>query len=236
MSFEDPKVTILMPVYNGAKYIREAIESILSQTFTDFEFLIINDGSTDQSAVIIASYNDPRIRSVDNESNLGLVDTLNRGLELARGEFIARMDCDDISLPERLGKQAALMEQRPEVGVCGCWIEWIDRGVIMDYPVNDREIKQALTYTCPLAHPAVMVRGELVREDHIRYDPAYRHAEDYELWTRICGVTHFANIPEVLLKYRIHPGQICQTHTADQLATINRIKARFGRQCKINNG
>jgi glycosyltransferase involved in cell wall biosynthesis len=227
MFFEDPKVTILMPVYNGEKYIREAIESILSQTFTDFEFLIIDDGSTDQSAVVISSYNDPRIRLVNNERNLGLVHTLNRGLELARGELIARMDSDDISLPDRIRKQVELMNGQPEVGVCGCWIEWLDREVIMDYPVNDPEIKRNLTFTCPLAHPTVMMRADLVKRYNVRYDPEYQHAEDYELWSRLSLITNFANIPEVLLRYRIHENQICQRHHSEQMASIAKVKAKM---------
>jgi glycosyltransferase involved in cell wall biosynthesis len=118
-----PKVTVLMPTYNGAKVLREAIDSILTQTFGDFEFHILNDGSLDKSVDIIRSYADGRIRLEHNEGHLGLISTLNRGLDLARGGFIARMDWDDTSFPTRLEKQVYFMQVHPELGVCGTWIE-----------------------------------------------------------------------------------------------------------------
>jgi len=114
-----PKVTVLMPVYNAEKYLKEAIGSILGQSFSDFEFLIINDGSTDSSVKIIKSYDDPRIRFIANEKNLGVIPTLNKGFALAQGEFIARMDADDISLPKRLELQADFMDKHPEAGAIG---------------------------------------------------------------------------------------------------------------------
>ena len=117
------QVTVLMPVYNAEQYLREAIGSILHQTFTDFEFIIINDGSTDRSEEIIKSYTDTRIRYYKNESNLKLIATLNKGFDLAGGKYIARMDADDISLPNRLQLQFELMEKNPEVGLCGTWFE-----------------------------------------------------------------------------------------------------------------
>ena len=119
----NPKVTVLMPVYNGEKYLKEAITSILLQTFDDFEFLIINDGSSDASVDIIQSFRDPRIRLVHNDTNIGLIATLNKGLKLAHGKYVARMDQDDISLPRRLEKQTYFMDNNPDVGVCGTWIK-----------------------------------------------------------------------------------------------------------------
>ncbi|HKQ33129.1 MAG TPA: glycosyltransferase family A protein, partial [Thermodesulfobacteriota bacterium] len=116
-----PKVTVLMTVYNGEKFLNEAIDGILNQTFRDFEFLIINDGSTDGSREIIKSYKDPRINLVDNESNIGLTASLNRGLSLAGGEYIARQDADDISLPERLEKQISILERNPDIALLGSW-------------------------------------------------------------------------------------------------------------------
>jgi len=222
------RVTVLMPVYNGEKYLREAMESILNQTFRDFEFLIMNDGSQDQSVNIINSYNDPRIRLIHNERNLGLIHTLNRGIEQAGGEYIARMDSDDISLPHRLSKQVDFMDRRPEIGICGAWIEYfMGLGDVIRLPITDGEIKASLPVMCPLAHPTVMFRAAVVRRHGLWYSHDFPHAEDYELWRRAAGVTCFANIPEVLLKYRIHPGQICQTRIAEQQATINRIKAIY---------
>ena len=124
----NPLVTVLMSVYNGEKYLERAIKSILNQTFKDFEFLIINDGSTDNSVKIIQSFNDLRLRLIHNESNIGLIKTLNKGLKLSNGKYIARMDCDDISLPKRLSIQASFMEKYPEIGVCGSWVKIIGLG------------------------------------------------------------------------------------------------------------
>jgi glycosyltransferase involved in cell wall biosynthesis len=218
-----------MPVYNGEKYLREAIESILNQSFTDYEFLIMNDGSQDQSVDIINSYHDPRIRLVLNEPTLGLVHMLNRGIENSRSCYIARMDCDDISMPQRLTKQVAFMNQHPEVGICGTWIEYfMGKQYLLQLPVSDSEIKQALPSYCPMAHPTVMFRTAVVKNNGLYYSHDFPYVEDYELWFRAAQITCFANIPEVLLKYRIHPGQIGATHLADQQAMINKIKARYG--------
>jgi glycosyltransferase involved in cell wall biosynthesis len=228
MGSKSPRVTVLMPVYNGEQYLPEAMESILNQSFTDFEFLIINDGSTDQSVSIINSYPDPRIQLVENEGNIGLVHTLNRGIDLTKGEFIARMDCDDISMPDRLSKQLALMEQHPEVGVCGGWIEYfMGRQLLMDFPVSDEDIKQALLSYNPMAHPAVMIRVKVIKTNHIYYDPEYQHVEDYELWARLAAITCFINIPEVILKYRIHPEQIGRIYSAEQVRVLKKIQAKL---------
>jgi glycosyltransferase involved in cell wall biosynthesis len=217
-----------MPIFNGEKYLSEAIKSILNQTFADFEFLIMNDGSWDQSVNIIKSFSDPRIRLIYNERNLGLIHTLNRGIEQSHSQYIARMDCDDISMPERIYKQVSLMDQHPEVGICGTWIEYF-MGLqdVIRLPVSDGEIKAHLPILCPLAHPTVMFRTSVIKSNGLYYSHDYPHAEDYELWFRASRITSFANIPEVLLKYRIHPGQICQTFPAEQQATIARIKARY---------
>jgi glycosyltransferase involved in cell wall biosynthesis len=222
-----PKITVLMPVYNGETYLREAIESILAQSFRDFEFLIINDGSTDQSVSIIKSYYDPRIRQIDNDQNMGLVNTLNKGLLIAQGEYIARMDCDDISMPDRLKKQVEYMERHPNVGVCGTWIEWYGEEYVFEYPTDDRGIKEAMLSYCALAHPAVMFGPSLLKTKKIYYNSAFEHIEDYELWSRLAPITTFVNIPEMLLKYRIHPGQICRKYVErqNQLGTI--IKGRM---------
>jgi glycosyltransferase involved in cell wall biosynthesis len=228
MAADHPRVTVLMPVYNGAPYLREAIESILRQSFTDFEFLIIDDGSTDSSVSIVNSYPDPRIRLLENGRNLGLVPTLNWGIDLARGEFIARMDCDDISLPDRLAKQMLFMAAHPEVGVCGGWVEYfMGRELVLKLPVTDVAIKQALPSYNPLAHPALMIRTVVLKTQPIYYNPEYLHIEDYELWVRLAVVTCFANLPEVLLKYRIHPKQIGRQYSAKQAQILQKIRTKL---------
>ncbi len=216
-----PKVTVLMPVYNGAKYLRESIASILNQTFTDFEFLIIDDGSTDQSVEIITSYNDSRIRLLRNQTNLKLIATLNMGLEYARGEYVARMDCEDISLPERLSKQVAFMEANPGVGVCGTWVEVFgtSHGFIK-HPTQSDEIKANLFFDNFLAHPTVMLRTSFFNKFGLRYDPEHLHAEDYGLWVKCSFLFPVANIPEVLLQYRMTPTSIGQTSGNRQRETV----------------
>lgn len=202
-------VTVIMPVYNGEAYVREAIDSILGQTFGDFELLAIDDGSGDRSAEIIGSYTDPRIRLVRNEVNLGVVQTLNRGLDLARGTFIARMDCDDRSLPERFARQIAFLSTHPEVGVCGTWMESIgDRtGYVWRYPTDPERIRCSLVFESVLAHPSVMMRRELIERLGLRYSLAYKHAEDYGLWVDAAEHFALANLPEVLVQYRKHGEQ-----------------------------
>jgi glycosyltransferase involved in cell wall biosynthesis len=164
-----PMVTVLMSVYNGERFLNEAIESILTQTFTDFEFLIINDGSTDDSVKIIESFQDSRIRLINNERNLKLIASLNKGVSLAMGKYIARMDCDDVSMPDRLEKEVRFLESNEEYGVVGTWYTVIDgegkdqRNV--SYPSSNDLIKLFLSLNCPLAHGSIMVRTELFKQN-----------------------------------------------------------------------
>lgn len=210
---KNPKVTVLMPVYNAEKYISEAIQSILNQTFRDFEFLIINDGSTDSSVEIIESFKDERIRLVHNEKNMNLVPTLNRGLELAQGEYVARMDADDISYPTRLEKQVEYMDKNPEIGICGTWIEFFDAGKgIQKYPVEHELIKASILFFNPMAHPTVMMRKAILNENNLRY--SRNLSEDYDLWGRASFLVKLHNLPEVLLNYRISKGSYTQTYSS----------------------
>ncbi len=203
-----PRVSVIMPVYNGEQHLREAIESILSQTFTDFELLILFDHSADHSLDIIRSFEDQRIRLVVNENKKGLAYILNKGLELSTGEYIARMDCDDISFPRRLEKQVRFMDENPDVGVCGTWIElFMGVNYIKKYPLTHEAIRCNLLFECSLAHPSVMIRKESFLKHDLFYDVKYV-VEDYELWTRCSNVIRLANLPEVLVKYRWHFDQV----------------------------
>lgn len=227
-----PKATVLMPVYNGEKYLKEAIESILNQTFKDFEFLIINDGSTDNSVKIINSYQDKRIRLVHNETNLGLIYTLNKGIDLVESEYIARMDCDDISSTNRLSKQIKYLDQHPEVGILGSWVKIIgDHSFIGKYYIKHEEIKASLLFNSSLAHPSVTMCKEILDQHNFRYDERFKHAEDYEMWTRMIDLTDFANLPEPLLSYRKHPESISKTQNETQ--KINSQKIRLEQIKKI---
>src|ERR1051325_6328838 len=175
-----------MAVYNGEKYLREAVDSILGQTFGDFEFIIVDDGSTDRTREILDSYGDERIRVVRNPSNLGLISSLNRGVEHCRGEYVARMDCDDRSLPERLSKQVAFMDSHADVAAGGTWVTHMDaEGRVIGpthTPVGARMARD-FWRPPPLIHPtAIMRRAHIER---LRYDADALKAEDYDLWLRL---------------------------------------------------
>lgn len=232
----NPLVTVLMPVYNGEKYLEEAIESILNQTFRDFEFLIIDDGSTDKSAEIIASFNDARIRMERNEINLGLIKTLNKGFRLSKGKYIARMDCDDISLPKRLSAQTSFMEKHPKIGICGSWVKIIglEQKFINKYPQNHEEARAYLLFNTPFAHPAVIIRKEIIEKNQLEYNENYKHAEDYELWSKIIEHTRISNIPKVLLHYRIHTESASKKNSSIQAENSNRIRLKLLKQLNIN--
>lgn len=200
-----------MPVYNARAFLNEAIDSILNQTFSDFEFLIIDDGSTDDSMAIVESYLDPRIRFLPNEANRGIVYSLNRGLEAASGKYIARMDADDVSLPDRLALQSHFLDEHPEVALVGSNTILINAtGDELEreyYPTSMREIRRAIFIHNPFAHGSVMIRGEAIRQVG-RYDHRFLHNEDYDLWLRIARKHQLANLKEHLLKRRIHNSNI----------------------------
>lgn len=214
---ENPRVSVLMPVYNGECYLREAIESILNQTFTDFEFIIVDDGSTDNTWQILQGYaaSEPRIVLVRNETNIGVAGSLNKGLGLARGEYIARMDADDVSLSERLAAQVAFLNEHPPVGVVGCAVQMIDaRGSPMHVvrpPTMHGLVLWTLCFHTPLAHPTVVYRRAIV-ERVGGYDDALLANQDRDLWQRLSSVTRFANLPDVYLLYRQHPNNVSCRH------------------------
>lgn len=223
-----PKISVIMPAYNAEKYIQEAIDSILCQNISDFELIVINDCSQDRTEQLILSYSDPRIVYVKNEKNLGVARTLNKGLELANGQYIARMDADDVSLPDRFEKQLIYMENNPGTVVCGSNILiFTDDGdeKLCRYPKNDRQIKTALLFACPFAHPSVMMRADMLRTHGLRYEEAFEKVEDYRLWSRLASLGDFANLPEPLLRYRSHSAQVCATSSQAQYEGKLRLAA-----------
>jgi glycosyltransferase involved in cell wall biosynthesis len=216
----NPRVTVLMPVYNGEKYLREAIDSILNQTFTDFELLIINDGSTDESQKIIESYNDKRIRLVNNETNLKLIETLNKGLKLAKGEYIARMDCDDIAMPDRFKTQVDYMDSHKDVGVCGSYIKTFITGNkprTRKLYTDSNEIRCTYLFWGCMAHPSVMLKKKLFSDNNLEYSKDFIHAEDYELWSRCLKLFNITNLPVPLLMYRVHKNSIGNANSGQQI-------------------
>ena len=210
-----PLVSVIMPVYNTAEYLDEAVRSILGQTLDDFEFIIVDDGSTDGSRKILNQYVDKRMK-VKHQENRGIVASLNRGLELARGKYIARMDSDDISLPDRLAKQIAFMESHVEVGICGtaCCLFGDECGITRP-KTESEEIKSWLLFGPCMAHPTVMMRRDLILEHGLFYNPEFKQAEDYELWLRFSQHCEMANLPEPLLLYRVRGEQATTRHKSE---------------------
>lgn len=223
-----PLVSVLMPVYNSAKYLREAIESILGQTYTNFEFFIFNDGSSDESHQIIDSYHDSRIRYHPYATNSGYVPHLNKGIELAQGKYIARMDADDVSLPTRFAEQVAFLEAEPTYGVCGTSFTFIGNATHSRIlPVEDEEIKVKLITSCVISHPSVMIRRQLLIDNQLAYEESVAPAEDYYLWCALSPLTKFYNLPTPLLKYRAHEGQISQYKKLKQITGANEARRSY---------
>lgn len=223
---QTPKVTVLMPVYNGEKYLREAIDSILDQTFTNFEFIIIDDGSLDNSVEIIKSYQDPRIRLIKNEHNQGLVYSLNLGLSLAQGKYVARMDCDDISLPERLQKQIEFLDKNAEIAVVGTWVKIFNEKkgnqTTWQCPIDSLSIKWNLLFHNPIPHSSVMFRKDIILSNH-GYSQEMLDVEDYDLWRRLASKVLLANLPSVLLFYRQHDSNIGSINRKNQLKNAAKL-------------
>jgi len=202
-----PKVSVVMPVYNGVKHIREALDSVLAQTFTDWDCWIINEyGSNDGSAEIVLEYaaRDNRFHLVQNEERLGLAESLNLGFCLSGGEYIARLDADDLAHPERFVKQVELLDSRPQVGICGTWQHHfgLDTDWVHKPQAAADDCRARLLFNCDLCHSTLMLRRSTVFEHNLFYDNSF-YAEDYELWCRAMLVTDIVNIPEVLGEYRV---------------------------------
>jgi len=210
---ESPKVTVVIPVFNREKYLGIAVDSILSQTFPDFELLVIDDGSKDESIAVVRSYGDPRIRLVCNETNLGVSPTRNKGIQLARGEYLAFLDSDDWACPERLAKQTAFLDSHPDYAAVGSWIEWMSEeghpsGRIKRKPTSPEEVAAWRLFQQGIENSASMARTNVLR--------AYRHreefdgCEDFDFWARVAANHKLATLPEVLVRRRIHAGQLSQ--------------------------
>jgi len=204
-----------MPVYNVAPYIEESINSILQQSYTDFEFIIIDDGSTDGTLEKIYSFQDSRIKVIAHQTNMGLVASLNEGISISSGKYIARMDGDDYSLPRRLERQVSFMEVHPHVGVCGGQALYLGTNQITTKPFAHEDIKCWQLFHCTFVHPSVIIRKSVLETHGIRYLP-YIHAEDYEIWNRLAEVTELVNLPDLLVHYRLHAGQVSTLHRIQQ--------------------
>lgn len=222
-----PRVTVLMPVYNTASYLREAVDSILNQTFTDFEFLIIDDASTDGSIDIIKSYNDPRISFTEKPENTGYTNSLNMGLEMARGEYIARMDSDDISLPERLEKQVAFMDANLEVGLCGtASLSFGYQNNVNKVVSGHNHLKAKLFFGNHFCHPSIVFRKTVLEKNDLKYDLQFEPAEDYAFWIKLARITKVDNLTDILINYRTHTNQISLKKENRQFELANFLKIK----------
>lgn len=224
-----PKVSVLMAVKDGEKYVRAAIESILTQTFSDFECIIINDGSNDATADIISEYSDSRIIFLSNQSNLGLSKSLNIGLEKARGIYLARMDADDIAVSDRLSLQVNHLDMHPEIAVLGGGFSFIDDdGKVLQsfqFPLSHEVIVWSLAFFNPIVHPSVMMRTSVVKALD-SYNAQLRRSQDYDLWWRVSFSAKLGNLAETLVLLRQHATQVSREYRSDQFEHGIEINAK----------
>lgn len=227
-----PPVSIVISIYNGEKFLREAIESILSQTFTDFEVIVIDDGSVDSTPHLLALYEqrDPRILIHRFGGNRGLSAALNFGIRCARGKYIARMDADDISLPYRLEEQVKFMDEHPEIDVLGTAYTLIDESghhlQTTVFPGNSDILRWSLLFFNPIAHPSTMMRTSTIRKVG-GYNTELTSAQDYELWTRVTLAGRLSNLQKVHMLLRLHGERITYKHREQQIAFTNEAKRKY---------
>ncbi len=222
---KDITVSVVMPVYNSQDYIKEAIESVLGQIFRDFEFIIVDDHSTDGTVDIIKTYADDRIRLIFCEHNY--INTLNTGIEACKGKYIARMDSDDIMTIDRLQIQVEFMEKRPEISICSGWAQCFgSTNNIIKVPQTHKEISNKLIYENSLIHPATMIRRKCFTPE-IKYQN-YLYAEDYKLWIDFMQNGFlFAGIPEIIHLYRHHENQITMKNYNEMMKNTSEIKFEY---------
>ena len=229
-SIMTPSVSVVMAAYNSGEFIGQAIQSVLDQTHKDFEFIIVDDGSTDNTLEVIRQFHDPRIRLIVNETNLGIVGSVNHGIDISRGEFIARMDSDDVCLPQRLEKEIEYLHAHPEIGVLGTEVrEILNTGEIITRSrhilTDPYLIKFWLLTDTVINNPTAVIRKELLVQVN-GYDPEYIYAQDYEIWTRLAKITKITVLPEPLVNWRKHGGNITIAKWKKQSDLHNRVVKR----------
>lgn len=229
------KISVIMSIYSEKEeWIKESIDSILSQTFRDFEFIIINDNpkrKQNENLLLEYAQKDNRIILITNEENIGLTKSLNKGLAIAKGKYIARMDADDISLPTRFEKQIDFLDKNPEYIVCGSNIFYFGEKGKFTYSdwikYDNDEIKASLMFNSCFAHPTVMIRKNVLDQNNICYDENYKQAQDYRLWEVLSNHGKFFNLRDKLLKYRISKDQISNKNNSSQVNLGSEIKKRI---------
>jgi len=225
----DPCVSVLMPAFNAEAYINEAIDSVLAQTYTDFELLVVNDGSTDATGSRVLNYSDSRIRLIDKPNNEGLAAARNTALYAARGRYVAWLDSDDIAHPSRLGLQVSMLDRKPEVGMCGSWVKTIgsEEQRTWRYPRKAKYLRAHMLFDDPFATSAVTMVRDIALNHGILFNEDNAPAEDYDVWEQISCISHAINIPRVLTSHRIHGGQ---TSTREAHRTANAVRRIQERQ------
>ena len=220
-----PKISVLMPVYNtNEAYLREAIDSILNQTFSDFEFLILDDCPNDNREHIVTSYNDKRIVYLKNDKNLGISSSRNKLIDMAKGEYLAVMDHDDVALPERFAEQIKVLDNHPEIGVVGTLYIRIPKiKKPSRLPENNEGIERYLMEGCGIFHPSAMIRADVLKRYNAKYEGAFTPAEDYALFSHLIGKTKFYNIQKVLMKYRWHKTNTLKLQNDKRLLAVKAI-------------
>lgn len=218
-----PKISVLLPVFNAEKYLKECIDSILSQSYGDFELLILDDCSTDRSADIVKSYSDKRIIYARNDVNLGISKTRNKLMKLARGDYWALSDHDDISLPTRLAKQVAFLDENPDCSVVSCWIEFFPEYKLLD-SLPEYKFADLIKFKPSFSHPSAMLRGSTIRDFKIHYRDEFRYAEDYDLWFQILKFGKICSLQEVLYKYRWFSENSSMKNRAEQLLHTEEVR------------
>jgi len=218
-----PYISVVMPVYNAGKFLSEAIQSILDQSYASFEFIIINDGSTDNSLEIIKSFIDKRIKILSNPANIGNYPSRNKGMSIAKGKYIFVMDADDVALKQRLERQYIFMEENPDIGLAGSGFRYFGKEGDIFRESNYERIKVILLFNNCFIHPTLILRNDFLKKFNLQYNIKYYYSADYDLIVRAARHFHITNIPEVLLHYRFHEQQITVQKRAKQMEYADEI-------------
>ncbi len=230
-----PKLSVIVPTYKGARFIGETLASILGQTFSDLEVLVIDDASPDNTVDVVSAIKDSRIRLIRNESNLGVAHTRNKAAALARGQYITPHDQDDLSEPTRFEKQIALLEANPTINVVGSWVRTFgDSDEVWQYPVHVEDLKCRFLFGCEIAHTSAVVRASAVPVLSNLYDPDVALCSDYELFSRMSLIGGVANIPEPLVRYRRHKDALSNTASAAMARCARTIHIRLLSQLNLS--
>ncbi|MDT0647438.1 glycosyltransferase family 2 protein [Zunongwangia sp. F260] len=233
---EESLVSVCIPVYNREKFIKNAIESVLNQTYQNFEIIVVDDGSKDDSIFIVESFSDERIKLFKNKVNKGVVFTRNRYLEEASGDYIAILDSDDFWLPTKLEKQINFLNENPEYGICGTWAirKSINGECIWKYPISDEEIRARLLWGSSMVHSSMVIKSSIIRNNSFKYCNSVKQAEDYDLLRQVANTkSKLCNLSEVLVEYNEHNAQFTTTAKQEQIEESFKISLKYIDDLKV---